>query len=81
VDRRRDDDLAAAPLLPCHREHLVDVEGVSLRGHDDALSRLVVDRVDLERVDQPGAVLVAQRFEQERRRVELSAAPTGLRVE
>ena len=66
VDRRRNDDLALAWLLARHREHLVDEERVPLRGHDDALPRLVVDRVGRERVDQPVAVVFAKRLEQER---------------
>ena len=81
VDRRRNDDLALAWLLARHREHLVDEERVPLRGRDDPLPRLVVDRVRRERVDQPVAILDAERLEQERRRVELATAPSGLCVE
>jgi hypothetical protein len=65
VDRRRNDDLALARPLASHRQHLVDEERVPLRGDDDALPRLVVDRVGRERVDQPVAVFVAERFKQQ----------------
>ncbi len=82
MDRRRHDDLVALVALAHHREHLLDVERVSLRRLDDALARLGVEsRIGHEVLDQLLALVLAERLEQQRSRVELPASPAGPRVE
>ena len=69
-------------MLAHHREHLLDVERVARRGRGDPPAQLRVERASatsqsIERL----ALFVAKWFEQERRRVELAAAPARPRVE
>ena len=83
VDRRRNDDLAVAAVLAHHREHLLDVERVPGRRVRDALPqhRRRATASGDERVHELGALLRRQRLEQERRRVQLAAAPARPNVE
>ena len=82
VDRRRDDDLPVAAVLAHHREHLLDVQRVSGGGGHDAVAEVAFElRVSEEIPDQRLALVVAERLEQDRRRVHLAATPVGSYVE
>ena len=82
VDRRGTAMLAVA-VLADHREHLLDVERVARRRGGDPLAQVAVELAHRRArvVDQRLALVFAERLEQERRRVELAAAPVGSRVE
>ena len=82
VDRGRNGDLAVAAVLAHHREHLLDEERVAGGGGRDPLAQLRVERrVAARPLHELRAVLCAERLEQERRRIELPAAPPRADVE
>ncbi len=82
VNRRRDDDLPVTAVLAHHREHLLDVQRVSGRGGRDAVEQVAFElRVSEEISDQRLAFVVAERLEEDRRRVHLAATPVGSDVE
>ncbi len=82
VDRRRDDDLAAAAVLAHHREHLLDEERVACGRGGNALTQVVVERAVAEQVlHEHDALVLAERLEQDRGRVQLAAAPARPLVE
>ncbi len=82
LDRRRNGDLTVAAVLANHRQHLFDVERVSGRRRGDLLPQLGAQRgVADEAPHQLLALRCPERLEEERRRVELPAAPGGSRVE
>ena len=71
-----------AVALPGHGDHLLDEERVPARCGRDALARGRVQLPLTEQVvDQDRALVVPERLEQERGRVELSATPVRPRVE
>ena len=82
LDRRRHHDLRLAAVLAHHREHLLDEERVPVGGLQDSLAHVVGDlRPTGEPRDQQLAVLDGERLEQDRRRIELAAAPAGPELE
>ena len=65
-----------------HRQHLLDEERIALRRLRDALPDLLgqLDLTD-EVLDQAAAFVIGERLEQDRRRVQLAAAPARADVE
>ena len=82
LDRRGHDDLALAAVLAHHREHLLDEERVAAGGGEDPRRAVLGDRGPPPRREMSSlAVLRGERLEQDRRRVELAAAPAGPQLE
>ncbi len=82
MDRGWHCELAVPGALASHRDHLLHVESVSTRRAGDAGSHLRAQLEVAEQVvHQRLALLGAERLEQERRRIELSAAPVLSGVE
>ena len=76
VDRRRNSDLAVSAVLADHRQHLLDVERVARRGRRDAFAQVARERgIGDEPVHQLRAFARRERFQEQRRRVQLAAAP------
>ena len=76
-----DDDLAVSAVLADHREHLLDIEWVPGRRGGDALPQFAGRAARASSWSMSWRTLGAERLEQQRRRVELSAAPARPRVE
>ena len=82
LDRRRHHDLRLAAVLAHHREHLLDEERVPVGGLQDSLAHVVGDlRSTGEPRHQHLTVRDGERLEQDRRRIELAAAPAGPELE
>ena len=82
MDRRRDDDLPVPAVLAHHGEHLFDVQRVSRRCGRDALAQTAFElRASEQILDQRLALVVTQRLEEDRCRVQLAATPLGSDVE
>ena len=81
VDRGRDGDVPAAGILD-ERDHLLDEERVALGRVADPLLQTGGERaVAEEPLQQLFRLVRVERLEQERRRVQLAAAPAGPLVE
>src|SRR5205814_9088196 len=78
-DRRRDGDVRA---LAQHREQLLEEERVSLRNVVDPRERLRLGGCAFDEISEERSRLaLVQRAEQDRRRVQLAAAPGRARLE
>ena len=78
LDRRG--HVRLVPVLADHREHLLDKEGIALGGLGDPRPSPRF-QVRAEVVDQRFDLVVPERLEQDRRRVELATGPRRARIE
>ena len=82
LDRRRHDDLTVAAVLAHECEHLLDEERVPVGRLQDPPTHVARQlRTARETRDQQFAVLAGERLEQDRRCVQLAAAPSRPQLE